>query len=268
MLGNPHGLPIHRAAFPEECDLPPGTYDVITAWAVFEHLRDPGEAFRVCQRLLRPSGRLVLQIPNPRSIYSRWAMQEDVPRHLYFFTPKTLRAYGARVGLRLTRVHHTTHLFGGSGRGILRLALVRATGRLDRRLLRCMVDIALGPLPALACACPLPGRRSQRSSASSSLTGSCVWRTSADKSSSSFNTSLSRHEVGQSASPPSPPESEAGPLYGLPTRRGTSPRTLRFCSSSRQQTLEPTCIRGTGRVRLPTPPPPRFAEIVTERPLG
>jgi SAM-dependent methyltransferase len=127
--GNPHRLPIHRAAFPEECDLLSGTYDVVTAWAVFEHLRDPGEAFRVCRRLLRPSGRLILQIPNLRSIYSRWAMQEDVPRHLYFFTPKTLRAYGARVGLRLIQVHHTTDLFGGSGRGILRLALVRASGR-------------------------------------------------------------------------------------------------------------------------------------------
>jgi hypothetical protein len=56
-------------------------------------------------------------------------MQEDVPRHLYFFSTKTLRAYGEKVGLRLSRVVHTTDLFGGSGRGILRLALVRALGK-------------------------------------------------------------------------------------------------------------------------------------------
>jgi hypothetical protein len=68
-------------------------------------------------------------VPNLRSIYSRWAMQEDVPRHLFFFTPETLKAYAAEVGLELVCVHHTTDLFGGSGRGILRLALVRATGR-------------------------------------------------------------------------------------------------------------------------------------------
>jgi SAM-dependent methyltransferase len=123
---NPHGLPIHRMRFPESCDLPPSSYDVVTAWAVFEHLHDPLEAFRVCNELLRPGGRLIVQVPNLRSIHSRWAMQEDVPRHLYFFSPRTLRGYANRVGLELKRVAHTTDLFGGSGRGVLRLALVRA----------------------------------------------------------------------------------------------------------------------------------------------
>lgn len=126
---NPHGLEIHRVPFPEGFDLPSENYDVITAWAVFEHLRDPAEAFRVCARLLRPGSSLVVQVPNLRSIYSRWALQEDVPRHLHFFTERTLRAYGARVGLELEQVFHTTDLFGGSGRGVLRLLLVRALGR-------------------------------------------------------------------------------------------------------------------------------------------
>ena len=131
--GNPHGLPIHRLPFPERCDLPPASYDVITAWAVFEHLRDPAAAFEVCGRLLRPGGRLVLQVPNLRSVYSRWALQEDVPRHLYFFSERTLRAYGERSGLELERVDHTTDLFGGSGRGVLRRLLVRALGGSDDR---------------------------------------------------------------------------------------------------------------------------------------
>lgn len=127
--GNPHGLPIHRVRFPEGCDLPSESFDVVTAWAVFEHLHDPAEAFRECARLLRPGGRLVLQVPNLRSIYGRYSLQEDVPRHLYFFSPGTLRQYGAAAGLRLDAVAHTTELFGGSGRGVLRLALVRALGR-------------------------------------------------------------------------------------------------------------------------------------------
>ena len=127
--GNPHGLPIHRQRFPEDCSLPDESYDAITAWAVLEHLHDPAAAFRECARLLRPGGLFVVQVPNLRSIYSRWAKQEDVPRHLYFFTEKTLRAYGGSVGLDLTRVWHTTDLFGGTGRGVLRLALLRALGR-------------------------------------------------------------------------------------------------------------------------------------------
>ena len=101
---------------------------MITAWAVFEHLHDPAAAFQRCGELLRPGGRLIVQVPNLRSIYARWAKQEDVPRHLFFFTEKTLRAYGQVSGLELTRLRHTTDLFGGSGRGVLRLALVRALG--------------------------------------------------------------------------------------------------------------------------------------------
>ena len=127
--GNPHELDIHRQHFPDECDLADDAYDVVTAWAVFEHLHDPARAFEVCARLLRPGGRLIVQVPNLRSIHSRWALQEDVPRHLYFFSERTLRAYGDRSGLVLDRVLHTTDLFGGSGRGVLRLALVRALGR-------------------------------------------------------------------------------------------------------------------------------------------
>jgi SAM-dependent methyltransferase len=127
--GNPHDLPIHRVPFPDGCSELDGTFDVITAWAVFEHLHRPADAFKVCEQLLRPGGQLIIQVPNLRSIQSRWALQEDVPRHLYFYTESTLREYGRRSGLTLEKVVHTTDLFGGSGRGALRLGLFRAAGR-------------------------------------------------------------------------------------------------------------------------------------------
>jgi SAM-dependent methyltransferase len=127
--GNPHGLDIRRGPFPEGCDLPPESFDVVTAWAVFEHLHDPAAAFDVCARVLRPGGTLLVQVPNLRSVHARWAKQEDVPRHLYFFSEPTLRRFGEQSGLELERVVHATNLFGGSGRGVLRLWLVRALGR-------------------------------------------------------------------------------------------------------------------------------------------
>jgi 2-polyprenyl-3-methyl-5-hydroxy-6-metoxy-1,4-benzoquinol methylase len=127
--GNPHGLEIHGLRFPEEAGVLSGPYDVITAWAVFEHLHDPLAAFRECCRLLRPGGHLIVQCPNLASVFGRFSRQEDVPRHLHFFSPKTLNLYGARTGLQLTRTIHTTSLFGGSGRGVLRLVLVRSLGR-------------------------------------------------------------------------------------------------------------------------------------------
>lgn len=121
--GNPWNLDIRA----DLSTFPDASFDVITAWAVFEHLHDPMAAFRQCHRLLKPGGRLVIQVPNVNSIH-RLALQEDVPRHLYFFGRRTLKQYGVWAGLELSRFVHTTDLFGGSGRGALRLALVRATG--------------------------------------------------------------------------------------------------------------------------------------------
>jgi SAM-dependent methyltransferase len=128
--GNPYGLPIHRLSFPHESPLADGLFDVVTAWAVFEHLYDPKLAFQECVRMLRPGGSLIVQVPNLRSIYGRFSRLEDVPRHLYFYSPKTLRKYGERAGAKLERVLHVTDLFGGaSGRGVLRLALARSVGK-------------------------------------------------------------------------------------------------------------------------------------------
>jgi 2-polyprenyl-3-methyl-5-hydroxy-6-metoxy-1,4-benzoquinol methylase len=125
---NPHGLDIHHERFPEECALEPARYDVVTAWAVWEHLHDPLSAFSRVAELLRPGGRFVFLVPNLRSINSRYARQEDVPRHLYMFSARTLRAYARRVGLEVAAVTHDTDLFGGSGRGVLQLGLVRGMG--------------------------------------------------------------------------------------------------------------------------------------------
>src|SRR4029453_16901818 len=60
---------------------------------------------------------LIIQVPHLRSIQSRWARQEEVPRHLYSFSERTLRAYGNRIGLVLDKIVHSTDLFVGSGRG-------------------------------------------------------------------------------------------------------------------------------------------------------
>lgn len=136
--GNPHGITIHQISFPEESPLPSNRFDVITAWAVFEHLYDPMRAFRECARMLKPGGNLVIQVPNLRSIWGRWAQQEDVPRHVHFFSEPVLRRYAEETGLRLLEVVHTTDLFGGSGRGVLRLLVVRALGGSTRDFHRMM----------------------------------------------------------------------------------------------------------------------------------
>jgi SAM-dependent methyltransferase len=126
---NPHGLPIARARFPEESPFSDARFQAITAWAVFEHLHDPGRAFLECGRLLTPGGRLYVQVPNLDGFFGRGVYFEDVPRHLYFFTESSLSGYARKAGLHLARVTHTPGYFGGNGRDLIRLALFKAIGR-------------------------------------------------------------------------------------------------------------------------------------------
>lgn len=82
----------------------------ITAWQVFEHLPDPAATLRECHRILRPGGALLLAVPNIDSWQARWAGAEwfhlDVPRHLYHYSPDTLRRLLEQHGFE---VEHTSH---------------------------------------------------------------------------------------------------------------------------------------------------------------
>jgi SAM-dependent methyltransferase len=69
-------------------------FQVITLWNVFEHLPDPIESLKKINRLLAPSGILILSLPYLESLEARffgkyWAGWE-VPRHLYLFPRETL----------------------------------------------------------------------------------------------------------------------------------------------------------------------------------
>lgn len=71
------------------------SFQVITLWHVLEHVHDLNGYFSRFYSLLNPGGYLIIAVPNPESkdakIFGRdWAAW-DVPRHLYHFTPKTMR---------------------------------------------------------------------------------------------------------------------------------------------------------------------------------
>ncbi len=163
---NPYGLDIRRGRIPEALDHPDASFDAVTAWAVFEHLHDPLGAFSAVARVLRPGGCFVMLVTNIHSLFSRYAHQEDIPRHLYFFSERTLGTYADRTGLELLRVDHTTDLFGGSGRGVLRVQAFKALGlgvpafhtfmtqrpaqRLRERPLVATLDLGLAAIEKLA----------------------------------------------------------------------------------------------------------------------
>jgi len=55
---------ILRGMFPSEVDVPPASFDCITALAVLEHVPDPAGFARACTAALAPGGRVVLTVPH------------------------------------------------------------------------------------------------------------------------------------------------------------------------------------------------------------
>jgi 2-polyprenyl-3-methyl-5-hydroxy-6-metoxy-1,4-benzoquinol methylase len=74
---------------------PKKSFDVITLWHALEHLEDLNEIMEKIYDLLLPDGIAIIAVPNCNSYDARhyktyWAGY-DVPRHLWHFTPKTMK---------------------------------------------------------------------------------------------------------------------------------------------------------------------------------
>lgn len=85
---------------------PEGSFDVITYWAVLEHLLDPITDIERAVRLLQPNGILFLQLPNIRSFAARaygenWRLIKNSPDHVGFVTNNTIRYFCDRFHLSL-----------------------------------------------------------------------------------------------------------------------------------------------------------------------
>jgi 2-polyprenyl-3-methyl-5-hydroxy-6-metoxy-1,4-benzoquinol methylase len=95
-----------EAGYPDAC------FDVVTFWHVLEHLSDPMCYLREAYRILKPSGLLVIAVPNvndylmkiayrivkgrPLKLYSK--MDREI--HLFHFSADTLRLYLNQTGFR------------------------------------------------------------------------------------------------------------------------------------------------------------------------
>lgn len=89
----------------------PGSFDVITAFEVVEHLRDPRAEAAVIAHALRPGGLFYCTTPNfaslsRRLLRGRWSIV-SYPEHLTYFTPSTLCAWLQRFGFAPVKVRTT-----------------------------------------------------------------------------------------------------------------------------------------------------------------
>ncbi len=73
----------------------PGKYDVITLWHVLEHVHDLHAQIALFNVWLKPGGVLMIAVPNIESLdakkYGKYWDALDVPRHLYHFSPNTIK---------------------------------------------------------------------------------------------------------------------------------------------------------------------------------
>jgi SAM-dependent methyltransferase len=86
---------------------PGGTFAGITMFHVVEHLPEPRVYLEAARRLLKPGGRLIVQVPNAASWQSRllgrrWSGM-DVPRHLFDYTDEHLTRLLESCGFSVAR---------------------------------------------------------------------------------------------------------------------------------------------------------------------
>jgi len=88
-------------------------FEMITLWHTLEHMPDPAGTLARLRDLLTPAGRLVMAVPNLDSIEARFLgrrwIEIDVPGHLFFFTPRSLRRLIENTGLRWVRMRPQLH---------------------------------------------------------------------------------------------------------------------------------------------------------------
>ena len=105
-----------RAGVPAVCahldrsPLAPASCAAITMFHVLEHLYDPAEYLRAAHQLLRPEGRLIVQVPNASCwqflLFGQHWNGIDVPRHLTDFKLSDLDSMLDHCGFEVLRHKH------------------------------------------------------------------------------------------------------------------------------------------------------------------
>jgi 2-polyprenyl-3-methyl-5-hydroxy-6-metoxy-1,4-benzoquinol methylase len=86
-------------------ELPQDNYEAITMWHVLEHVHDLNGYVAQLKKLLKPNGKLFIAVPNYTSDdaadYKEFWAAYDVPRHLYHFSPASIKTLMEKHGLKI-----------------------------------------------------------------------------------------------------------------------------------------------------------------------
>lgn len=97
------GIPTYTRKL-EDLRLPACRYDLITMNHTLEHIHNPGTVLNEVWRILKPSGKLILQVPEEQPLY------QEGGQHLLFFTAgsmdRLLTLMGFKVLSIIKKQHH------------------------------------------------------------------------------------------------------------------------------------------------------------------
>jgi SAM-dependent methyltransferase len=154
-----------------EAQFPPGSFDVITCFDVFEHVYEPRKVMNKVGEWLKPGGIFYILVPNiesaERKIFGTYWHGLEMPRHLFHYSPGSLKSLADTAGL--SEVHIETRRNQSVGTslryvwddifyaaGIRRTAFAyRREASIPWRALRKMIRVTV--LPALLAFAPMVG---------------------------------------------------------------------------------------------------------------
>lgn len=84
------------------------SFDVITMWHVLEHVPDLDQQIKELKRLLKPSGTLIVAVPNFKSFdskhYGKFWAAFDVPIHFWHFSKTAIKLLFGKEEMKLEKV--------------------------------------------------------------------------------------------------------------------------------------------------------------------
>jgi len=101
-------------AYLENAKLPEKYFDLVTMWHVFEHVHSPGNTLETINKLCKKGSILILEIPNVDSISRIFGYNSqliDIPKHLFYFTPSTIKKMLESHGWDVEKIRHGFNIF-------------------------------------------------------------------------------------------------------------------------------------------------------------
>lgn len=109
--------------FLKDDDIKKSSIDVVTAWAVMEHVYDPVGISKSVNRILQDNGEFVFCVPNYNSIGARLRWGDEYPRHIYFFDKTSVAKLAEQAGFELERISYDDRIFPFSAYGVVEFQL-------------------------------------------------------------------------------------------------------------------------------------------------